>query len=54
MPTSKKMAELFRNFFVNYFQKTNCMKTNSLNVLFNHRAIIGEKSSQVMKQKLLL
>lgn len=37
------------------FSKTNCMKTNSPNVLFNLRAMfLLEKTSQVMKQKLLL
>lgn len=47
--------KLFRNFFVKLFSITNCMKTNSPNVLFNHRAILLlEKTSQVMKQKLLL
>ena len=57
MPTFQKTSspKLFRNFFIKLFSKTNCMKTNSPNVLFNHQAIfLLEKTSQVMKQKLLL
>lgn len=57
MPTSKTTPSpnLFVIFFVKLFPITNCMKTNSPNVLFNHQAnSLLEKTSQVMKQKLLL
>lgn len=57
MPTSKQLhaRNYFVIFFVKLFSVTNCMKTNSPNVLFNHQANpLLVKTSQVMKQKLLL
>ena len=56
MPTSKQLQA--RNYFVIFCKiifKNYCMKTISPNVLFNHQAIVLlEKTSQVMKQKLVL
>ena len=56
MPTSKTpQASNYLLFFVNVFSITNCMETNSPNVLFNLQTnLLFEKTSQVMKQKLLL
>ena len=57
MPTSQELQarNYFVNFFVKLFSKTNCMKTNSPNLLFNHQTnLLFVKTSQVMKQKLLL
>lgn len=57
MPTSRQLhaRNPFRNFFIELLSINYCMKTNSPNVLFNHRAmLLLEKTSQVMKQKLLL
>lgn len=54
MPTSKNYFKP-KNPFVKLFSNSNSMKTNSPNVLFNRQTNLSfDKTSQVMKQKLLL
>lgn len=54
MPTFKDHFEP-ENPFVKLFSKTNSMKKNNPNVLFNHQTnVLFEKTNQVMKKKLLL
>ena len=54
MPTSKLLHAQIP--FINrLFSKANCMETNCPNILFNYQTkLLFEKTSQVMKQKLLL
>ena len=54
MPTSKLLHAQIP--FINrLFSKANCMETNYPNILFNYQTkLLFEKTSQVMKQKLLL